>query len=151
MPERVRADVLAVFARLAEAEGRVHGIPPADVQFHEVGALDAIADVVGTCAALWDLGVTSVRTSPIALGSGRIEAHHGTLPVPAPAVLELSQGWEVTSGGEGELATPTGMALLTALSCGPATALPAWRRRVHRGPAGMRPIRRHGDLRTAKS
>ena len=128
VPERVRADALAVFARLAEAEGRVHGIPPADVHFHEVGALDAIADVVGTCAALWDLGVTSVRTSPIALGSGRIEAHHGTLPVPAPAVLELSQGWEVTSGGEGELATPTGMALLTALSssCGPLPPL-----RVH--------------------
>ena len=102
----------AVFRRLAEAEARVHGIAPDEVHFHEVGALDAIADVVGCCAALDDLGITSVSASPVALGSGTVRAQHGRLPVPAPAVAELSLGWRVSAGGAGELATPTGMALL---------------------------------------
>ncbi|MCO8269226.1 nickel pincer cofactor biosynthesis protein LarC [Actinoplanes sp. TRM 88003] len=106
----------AVFRCLAEAEGRVHGIPAEDVHFHEVGALDAIADVVGCCAALADLGVTSVSAGPVALGSGTVRAQHGRLPVPAPAVAELARGWQVSAGGDGELATPTGMALLRTLA-----------------------------------
>ncbi|GEA89076.1 nickel pincer cofactor biosynthesis protein LarC [Cellulomonas cellasea] len=112
----VRAAALAAFARLADAEGRVHGVPAEDVHFHEVGALDAIADVVGSCAGVASLGAARVVVSPVALGSGTIDAHHGTLPVPAPAVLELARGWDVLAGGRGELATPTGLALVTSLA-----------------------------------
>lgn len=111
----VRDAATAVFRRLAEAEGRVHGISPEDVHFHEVGALDAVADVVGTCAALHDLGVDELVIAPIATGSGRVHAAHGQLPIPGPAVLQLVSGWDVTAGGPGELATPTGVALVTAL------------------------------------
>ncbi|HEX5333062.1 MAG TPA: nickel pincer cofactor biosynthesis protein LarC [Cellulomonas sp.] len=116
IPAGVRDRSLATFARLADAEGRVHGVAPDEVHFHEVGAWDSIADVVGTCAALEDLRVASLSVSTIALGSGRIRAAHGEIPVPVPAVLALSEGWSVTSGGDGELATPTGMALVTALA-----------------------------------
>ncbi|MGI8458954.1 MAG: nickel pincer cofactor biosynthesis protein LarC [Propionibacteriaceae bacterium] len=116
LADPVRTSALAVFGRLAAAEGRVHGIPAADVHFHEVGALDSIADVVGVCAALDDLGVETVSAGPVALGSGQIQAAHGTIPVPVPAVAELSTGWRVSAGGQGELTTPTGMALLVALA-----------------------------------
>ncbi len=121
MPTAIRDPALAVFARLADTEGRVHGISPDDVHFHEVGSWDAIADIVGVCAALADLGVGRVTASPVAVGSGRTHAAHGDLPVPVPAVLELARGWQVLAGGEGELATPTGMALLRTLAdeCGP--------------------------------
>ncbi len=113
----------AVFRRLAEAEAHVHGIPPEDVHFHEVGALDAIADVVGCCAALADLGIDTVSAGPVALGSGTVWSQHGRLPIPAPAVAELAKGWPISAGigqagvgGGGELATPTGMALLRTLA-----------------------------------
>ncbi|WP_307844883.1 nickel pincer cofactor biosynthesis protein LarC [Actinotalea solisilvae] len=112
----VRDRATATFRRLAEAEGRVHGTDPEHVHFHEVGALDAVADVVGTAAGVTALGADRVLVSPVALGSGTVRAHHGELPVPAPAVLELSRGWEVLAGGAGERATPTGMALVTALA-----------------------------------
>jgi len=117
----VREPALEVFARLAQAEGHVHGISPDDVHFHEVGSWDSIADIVGVCAALTDLGVARVTAGPLAVGSGRIRAAHGDLPVPPPAVLELARGWQVLAGGEGELATPTGTALVTTLAqeCGP--------------------------------
>ncbi len=114
--DRLTGKPLAVFTRLAEAEGRVHGIDPGDVHFHEVGALDSIADVVGVCAALDDLGVTGVSAGEVALGSGRVRTAHGELPVPAPAVAELARGWRVRAGGDGELATPTGLALLRTLA-----------------------------------
>jgi len=113
---RVREQARSVFQRLAEAEARVHGVAADEVHFHEAGSWDSIADVVGVCAALDWLGVTSMSCSAVALGSGRVAAAHGDLPVPVPAVLEMSVGWRVLSGGEGELATPTGMALLTTLS-----------------------------------
>ncbi len=106
----------AVFTRLAAAEATVHGIDPADVHFHEVGALDAIGDVVGVCAALHDLAVESITISPVALGAGTVDTEHATLPVPVPAVLELTRGWPVIAGGDGELATPTGVALATTLA-----------------------------------
>jgi uncharacterized protein (TIGR00299 family) protein len=120
-----RRVALAAFTLLAEAEARVHGIEPADVAFHEVGAWDSIADVVGVAAALADLGVRHVSAGPVALGAGRIGSAHGELPVPAPAVLDLSRGWRVLPGGDGELATPTGMALVRALAaeCGPLPAM----------------------------
>ncbi|MDI3403398.1 nickel pincer cofactor biosynthesis protein LarC [Streptomyces cavernicola] len=125
LPAPVRDRALAVFGRLAGAEARVHGVQVDEVHFHEVGAWDSIADVVGVCAALHDLGVGRLTASPVALGSGRVRAAHGDIPVPVPAVLELSAGWQVLSGGEGELATPTGMALVTALAerCGTLPAM----------------------------
>jgi pyridinium-3,5-bisthiocarboxylic acid mononucleotide nickel chelatase len=117
----VSTAALAVFARLADAEARVHGVSPDDVHFHEVGSWDSIADIVGVSAALAELNVERVTASPVAVGSGRIGSVHGDLPVPPPAVLELARGWRVVAGGEGELATPTGMALVRALAdeCGP--------------------------------
>jgi pyridinium-3,5-bisthiocarboxylic acid mononucleotide nickel chelatase len=121
IPDAVRSNSLAVFSRLAAAEARVHGIEPDDVHFHEVGALDSIADVVGSCAGLHDLGIAAIQASPLALGSGAVGSEHGVLPVPVPAVLEMVGGWTVSGGGTGELATPTGVALVTALAsgCGP--------------------------------
>jgi uncharacterized protein (TIGR00299 family) protein len=112
----VRERARRVFQRLADAEARVHGVAPDEVHFHEAGGWDSIADVVAVCAALDCLGVTSMSCSAVAVGAGRVAASHGHLPVPVPAVLEMSAGWRVLSGGAGELATPTGMALLTALS-----------------------------------
>ncbi len=112
----VRDTALATFGVLAEAEGRVHGVPADDIHFHEVGALDSIADVVGVCAALDDLGIETISVGEVALGSGRVQAAHGTMAVPVPAVVELSRGWRVGAGGQGELTTPTGMALLAALA-----------------------------------
>ncbi|MFC4376186.1 nickel pincer cofactor biosynthesis protein LarC [Nocardia halotolerans] len=126
LPEAVRAHALRVFRRLAEAEAGVHGIEVDRVHFHEVGALDSIADVVGACAALHDLAIDRVVASPIALGSGTVAGAHGTIPVPVPAVLAMTGGWQVLAGGSGELATPTGAAWTTALAqeC---TALPPMR------------------------
>jgi uncharacterized protein (TIGR00299 family) protein len=112
----VRDRALATFARLADAEAEAHGIAAGDVHFHEVGALDSIADVVGVAAALTDLGVTTVSAGAVAVGSGRVRAAHGDLPVPVPAVVRLSARWRVLAGGRGELTTPTGMALITALA-----------------------------------
>ncbi|HEX8347504.1 MAG TPA: nickel pincer cofactor biosynthesis protein LarC [Actinoplanes sp.] len=116
LPERARDRATAVFARLADAEAHVHGIPVEDVHFHEVGALDSIADVVGVCAALEDLGVATVSAGEVAVGSGRVRTAHGDLPVPVPAVAQLARGWRVRAGGTGELATPTGMAAIRALA-----------------------------------
>ena len=123
LADRVRADALRVFQRLAEAEGRVHGVPAEEIHFHEVGALDSIADVVGVCAALADLGVATLSAGEVAVGSGQVRSAHGLIPVPVPAVTQLAGGWQVTAGGQGELTTPTGMALVTAL-CGECTTLP---------------------------
>jgi uncharacterized protein (TIGR00299 family) protein len=125
MPGPARGHATAVFAALARAEGRVHGVPDDEVEFHEVGAWDSIADVVGVSAALHDLGVAVVTASPVSLGSGTVASAHGRLPLPGPAVLELARGWQVDGAGEGESATPTGMALLTTLAerCEPLPAL----------------------------
>jgi uncharacterized protein (TIGR00299 family) protein len=114
----VRDRALDVFARLARAEGAAHGVDPETVHFHEVGALDSLADVVGVCAALADLGVTEVHCSPVALGQGSVRAEHGLLPVPGPAVLAVLTEADapVGSGGvDGEACTPTGAALLASV------------------------------------
>jgi uncharacterized protein (TIGR00299 family) protein len=123
LPEPVRARAYAVFERLAEAEGKVHGVSAGEIHFHEVGALDSIADVVGACAALHDLGISSLTGSRVAVGSGTVRAAHGRIPVPVPAVTRLADGWQIFAGGDGELTTPTGMALLAAL-CTDCTDLP---------------------------
>jgi uncharacterized protein (TIGR00299 family) protein len=115
--EDVRSLAHDVFARLAEAEGRVHGMPAEDVHFHEVGALDAMADVVGVCAGMVHLGLERVVVSAVSVGGGSVHSEHGRLPVPPPAVVELLRGVP-SSGGpvDLELCTPTGAALLTALA-----------------------------------
>ncbi|GAA4685828.1 nickel pincer cofactor biosynthesis protein LarC [Nocardioides nanhaiensis] len=113
--DAVRARALAAFERLAVAEGAVHGIEPAQVHFHEVGALDAIADVVGVSAGLEHLGLDRLVVSPVAVGSGRVEAAHGSMPVPVPAVAELLRGVPSLAGpATTEACTPTGAALLVA-------------------------------------
>ena len=117
LPERARLRAQAVFSRLAVAEGRLHGVPAEDVHFHEVGGLDALVDVVGTCLALESLDVGSVCSSPVALGTGTVNSAHGVLPVPAPAVVELLRNVPVYGSGQAaELTTPTGAALLAALA-----------------------------------
>lgn len=138
LPERARQRAQAVFARLAAAEGRLHGLPAEQVHFHEVGGLDAIVDVVGTCLALESLGVASVRSSPVALGTGTVRGAHWLLPNPAPAVVELLVGAPVQGvAREVELTTPTGAALLAGLaeSFGP---LPAMKLRACGYGAGAR-------------
>jgi uncharacterized protein (TIGR00299 family) protein len=119
LPDRVRRRAGAVFAALAAAEGRLHRRPPEQVHFHEVGGLDAIVDVVGSCAALEVLGVDEIRSSAVATGSGVHRSAHGVLPNPAPAVVELLRG-APTYGLDVaiELTTPTGAALLGALVTG---------------------------------
>lgn len=116
LAEPVRSAAHRVFSALAEAEARVHGTSPEEVHFHEVGAWDSIADVVGVCAAIHDLGLAWVACGTVGLGSGTVRSAHGVVPVPVPAVLELAAGWPVIAGGAGELATPTGMALVTTLA-----------------------------------
>jgi len=115
LPERVRDRAHATFAALAEVEGRLHRRPTAQVHFHEVGGVDAMIDVVGTCAALEILDVDHVWSSAVANGTGMVRAAHGMLPIPAPAVVELLHG-APTYGTEVpyELTTPTGAALLAA-------------------------------------
>jgi uncharacterized protein (TIGR00299 family) protein len=119
LPAEGLADAVRAFTLLAEAEGRVHGIAPDEVHFHEVGALDALVDVVGTCVGLRRLGVLEVRTSPLPWFSGRARMAHGELPLPAPAVVHLLAGHPTFPSGEQfEQVTPTGAALVRALSRG---------------------------------
>jgi pyridinium-3,5-bisthiocarboxylic acid mononucleotide nickel chelatase len=102
-----------VFQQLAEAEAKVHGTTPDKIHFHEVGAVDSIVDIVGSCAALEMLGVDSVIAGPLPLGHGTVECAHGTLPLPAPAVIELLKNHPVVQIDEPfETVTPTGAALL---------------------------------------
>jgi uncharacterized protein (TIGR00299 family) protein len=117
LPARVKETALAVFTRLAEAEGHVHGIAPEAVEFHEVGAADAIVDVVGTALGLVHLGVETVYASAMPVGQGRTRSAHGPLPVPPPAVVELLRGRTVRlEDGTAELVTPTGAAIVAALA-----------------------------------
>jgi len=117
LPPEALARAKAVFRRLAEAEAHVHGSTPEEVHFHEVGAVDAIVDIAGVCTGLALLGAERVVASPLPMGSGYVEAAHGRLPVPAPAVVELVRGVPTAECGEaGERTTPTGAALLVTLA-----------------------------------
>lgn len=114
-----RTTASAAFRRLAEVEGAIHGDPPEEVHFHELGAVDAIIDIVGACAGVQSLGAMRCFTRPVALGHGWVRTEHGDLPLPAPATLKLLEGLPVTESGlEGELTTPTGALLLSVLTGG---------------------------------
>jgi pyridinium-3,5-bisthiocarboxylic acid mononucleotide nickel chelatase len=116
----VKERAVRAFRLLGEAEGRVHGVAPDKVHLHEVGAVDAVLDIVGAIEGFERLGVDVVHHFPVAVGKGWVEAEHGRLPVPAPATAILLEGLEIASGGpvEGEATTPTGAALLRVLSTG---------------------------------
>lgn len=115
----VKEASMRVFRRLGEVEAQAHGIPIERVHFHEVGALDSIADIVGSCAGLHAMGIERVHCSPLNLGSGTVRAAHGTLPVPAPATARLVEGLPAYADGPSvELTTPTGAALAATLSSG---------------------------------
>jgi uncharacterized protein (TIGR00299 family) protein len=116
-PEPLRQRVLAVFGHLAQAEAQVHGIAAEAVHFHEVGAVDALVDVVGVCAGLLHFGIAGLVASPPPAGHGQVKTAHGLLPVPVPAVLELARAHAIPLASSqgfpaGELSTPTGLALL---------------------------------------
>ena len=123
--DRAKHNASNVFRRLGDAEARVHGVPVEKVHFHEVGAVDSIADIVGACVALDSLGIGEVHTSAINVGSGTVHTEHGMLPVPAPATAALLEGKPIYARGPAiELTTPTGAALAATLSAG-FGALPA--------------------------
>jgi len=117
----VKERALRAFRLVGEAEGRVHGVAPENVHLHEVGAVDAVLDIVGAIEGFERLGVEAVHHFPVAVGQGWVEAAHGRLPVPAPATAILLEGLEIASGSgpvEGEATTPTGAVLLRVLSAG---------------------------------
>lgn len=119
LPEEVRRRSAGVFRRLAEAEAKVHGTAPEKIHFHEVGAVDAIVDVVGAVAGLHELGVEQLFAGPLPLGEGWVSTAHGLLPLPGPATLELLAAAKAPTRpapGPGEWVTPTGAALLTELA-----------------------------------
>ena len=111
--EAVRSNILAVYQSIADAESRVHGVPVEQIHFHEVGSLDALADVTGVCLLMELLAPEQVLASPVHVGSGQVRCAHGILPVPAPATALLLEGIPIYGGSiRGELCTPTGAALL---------------------------------------
>lgn len=120
VPDTVRARADAAFLAIATAEGEIHGIAPERVHLHEVGAVDAILDVVGSVWGFELLEVERVYCGPISVGDGSVKTAHGSLPVPAPATMKLLEGLEIRPGpeGSGELVTPTGAALIKVLSSG---------------------------------
>ncbi|MFZ5645065.1 MAG: nickel pincer cofactor biosynthesis protein LarC [Bacillota bacterium] len=119
LPDPVRKNSINIFERLAEAEGKVHGVSPDHVHFHEVGGVDSILDIVGASLALYYLGVELVYCSPVPPGRGTVNCRHGMLPVPAPATAELLKGVPLASLDiEGELVTPTGAAIATSMAKG---------------------------------
>ncbi|HEX7901577.1 MAG TPA: LarC family nickel insertion protein, partial [Planctomycetota bacterium] len=117
LPAPVKASAAEVFLRLGRAEGRVHRVDPLKVEFHEVGSVDSIVDIVGACLGLHLLGVERLYCSRVPVSHGQIHMHHGTLPNPGPATLELLKGFPLVHlGVDRELVTPTGAALLAALA-----------------------------------
>jgi uncharacterized protein (TIGR00299 family) protein len=149
LPQPDRERVAAVFTRLGEAEAKVHGCSLSEVELHEVGAIDAMVDVTGAVAGLRLLGVDAVYCSPMPLGSGTVQGSHGSIPVPAPATLELiAAAKALTVAGEGspgELVTPTGAAILTTLARFERPALQV--QRVGYGAGGRDPADRPNVLR----
>lgn len=140
VPEPVREHALAALGALAEAEAEVHGVAVDDVHFHEIGAADTIADVLGVALGLHDLGITGLVASPVAVGDGTVVTEHGELPVPAPATALLLRGMRVVPGqASGELTTPTGAAVLSTFATGFGLMPPMTLRRIGVG-VGTRDI-----------
>ena len=111
--DKVKSDALAVYGLIAEAESKAHGKEISEIHFHEVGTMDAVADIVGVCVLLEQIGADKIVVSPLATGFGQVRCAHGILPVPAPATATIIEGIPSYSGDvEGELLTPTGAALL---------------------------------------
>ena len=111
--DKVKQDALAVYGLIAEAESKAHGKEISEIHFHEVGTMDAVADIVGVCVLLEQIGADKIIVSPLATGYGQVRCAHGILPVPAPATASIIEGIPTYSGNvEGELLTPTGAALL---------------------------------------
>jgi len=136
--EWVKERAVRAFQLVGEAEGKVHGVAPEKVHLHEVGAIDAVLDIVGAIEGFERLGVEAVYHLPVAVGQGWVEAAHGRLPVPAPATAILLEGFEIAAAGpvEGEATTPTGAALLRVLSAG--TPPEKWRLQGSGWGAGQR-------------
>src|SRR3989454_3914692 len=146
LTKTVKELALEVFGRIAEAEGKLDDKPAAKVHFHEVGAVDAIIDVVGACAGLELLEVSELVSSPLDVGGGRVEAAHGSLPVPAPATAELLRDIPIYSSGvEAEMVTPTGAALVTTLARSFGPLPPMKVERIGYG-AGARDLPGHPNL-----
>ena len=146
LPVRARERALATFARLADAEARVHGIPAEEVHFHEVGAADAIADVCGVALALESLGIERVICSPLPVARGLVASAHGPLPLPAPATLVLLEGAPLRGvEGDAELVTPTGAALVGTLAEG-FGPIPSMRLEAVGAGAGARDLERAPNL-----
>jgi uncharacterized protein (TIGR00299 family) protein len=113
LPDKVKQDVMEVYKIIAEAESKVHGAPVTDIHFHEVGSLDAIADITAVCLLINELKPDKILASPIHVGSGQVRCAHGILPVPAPATALILKDIPIYGGAvDGELCTPTGAALL---------------------------------------
>lgn len=113
LPEKVKADVMTVYGLIAEAESAAHGVPVTEIHFHEVGTMDAIADITAVCMLMNELSPDAVIASPVHVGSGHVHCMHGILPVPAPATAYILKDVPMYSGRiRGELCTPTGAALL---------------------------------------
>ena len=113
LSSKIKKDILAVYGLIAEAESHVHGVPVSQIHFHEVGSMDAVADVTAVCMLMDRLAPERIVVSPVHVGSGQVKCAHGILPVPAPATAYLLRDIPIYGGGvKGELCTPTGAALL---------------------------------------
>ena len=140
LPSAAKKIALRAFELLAQAEGKVHGIPPEKVHFHEVGAVDAIVDIVCGAVGLHSLGVEKWLCTALNVGSGFVNCAHGRMPVPAPAVAELLRGVPTYSAGpQMELTTPTGAAMLRALDCDFENVAPRKKDRIGYGAGGRNP------------
>lgn len=121
MSDRARALAKKIFAIIADAESIAHGIPVEEVHFHEVGAVDSIVDIISTAVLIDDLGITECIVTGVSEGQGMVRCQHGLIPVPVPAVVNIARRWQIplrSTGVEGEMVTPTGIAIAAALRTG---------------------------------
>ncbi|MBM4764671.1 DUF111 family protein [Bacillus sp. B15-48] len=142
----VKERALKIFKKIGEAEGRIHGIPLEKVHFHEVGAVDSIIDIIGAVLLIEQLDITSIKSSPIPVGLGKINIDHGIYPVPAPATLEILKNVPIY-GGEirGELTTPTGAAIVAVLT-DEYTSIPAMQVQAVGYGAGTKTFKQHPNM-----